>query len=126
MADERTKGQSCVSRCGTARVSELAASLTGATADRDREVAHTTRRVVMASLGVIKDQKAGRRRVRSLALAATLVVVLAVGPLVWWAVDNLISGDHLGDLTSQFSLWVCILCPALLAAAVVAGWLRHR
>jgi len=107
-------------------VSELAASLTGATADRDREVAHTTRRVVMASLGVIKDQKAGRRRVRSLALAATLVVVLAVGPLVWWAVDNLISGDHLGDLTSQFSLWVCILCPALLAAAVVAGWLRHR
>jgi hypothetical protein len=126
MADDRIKGQGCGPVCGSGRVSDLAASLTGGTAERDREVAHTTRRVVMASLGVMKDQKAGRRRVRSLALAATLVVVLAVGPLVWWAVDNLISGDHLGDLTSQFSLWVCILCPALLAAAVVAGWLRHR
>ena len=122
MADERIKGQSC----GSVRVSDLAASLTGGTADRDREVAHTTRRVVMASLGVMKDQQAGRRRVRSVALAATLAVVLALGPLVWWAVDNLTAGGHLSDLTCQFSLWVCILCPALLAAAVVAGWLRRR
>jgi hypothetical protein len=122
MADKEVKGQGC----GTARVSDLTAALTGGTADRDREVAHTTRRVVLASLGIMKDQQAGRKRVRAQALAATLAVVLAVGPLVWWAVDNLIAGDHLGDLTSQFSLWVCILCPSLLAAAVVAGWLRHR
>jgi hypothetical protein len=105
---------------------ELAASLAHGRSDRDREVAHTTRRVVMASLGVMKEQKAGRKRVRSVALAAMLVVLLVVGPLVWWAVDTLIGGEHLGDLTSQFALWVCILCPALLAAAVMAGWLRKR
>jgi hypothetical protein len=23
-------------------------------------------------------------------------------------------------------LWVCILCPALVACALVAGWARHR
>ncbi|MGB6689131.1 MAG: hypothetical protein WBE76_14955, partial [Terracidiphilus sp.] len=79
-----------------------------------------------ASLGVMQEQKAGRQRVRALALAAILVVLLAVGPLVWWAVDNLIAGEHLGDLTSQFSLWVCILCPALVAAALVAGWLKNK
>jgi hypothetical protein len=106
--------------------SEAAASLAGCMADRDRNVAHRTRGVVMASLGVMKDQKAGRKRVRALALAATLVVLLVVAPPIWWAVDNLIAGDHLGDLTSQFSLWVCILCPALLAAALMAGWLRRR
>jgi hypothetical protein len=95
-------------------------------AERDREVAHRTRRVVLASAGVLNDQREGRKRTRSVALAATLLVLLVVGPLVWWAADNLISGEHMGDLTSEFSLWVCILCPALLAAALMAGWLRKR
>ncbi|HWG21187.1 MAG TPA: hypothetical protein VG225_11715 [Terracidiphilus sp.] len=103
---------------------DLAASLSDA--DRDRQVAHSTRRVVMASLGVLNDQKAVRKRTRSLVLAATLVVVLILGPLAWLAVDHFSSGGHLGDLTTEFSLWVCILCPAILAAALVAGWLRKR
>jgi hypothetical protein len=105
---------------------DLVAALAGGQAAQDRTVAHRTQRVVLASLGVMQDQKAGRQRVRALALASILLVVLAVGPLVWWAVDNLIAGEHLGDLTSQFSLWVCILCPALVAAALVAGWLKQK
>lgn len=105
---------------------DLVAALAGGQAARERTVAHRTRRVVQASLGVMQDQKAGRQRVRALALASILLVLLAVGPLAWWAVDNLIAGERLGDLTSQFSLWVCILCPALVAAALVAGWLKHR
>lgn len=102
----------------------IAASL--GDADRDREVAQSTRRVVMASLGVLQDQKAVRKRSRSVALAVLLIVVLVLGPLGWLAVDHFTSGGHMGDLTSEFSLWVCILCPALLAAALMAGWLRKR
>ena len=105
---------------------DVKVSVAAEDADRDRKVAYGTRRVVMASLGVLKEQKAGRKRIRAVALASILVFLLVVGPLIWWAVDNLIAGEHLGDLASQFSLWVCILCPALLAAAVMAGWLRHR
>ncbi len=105
---------------------DLNAAVAGQRAEREREVAQTTRRVVMASLGVIKEQRAGRRRGRAIAIAAILVFLLVFGPLIWWAVDNLISGERLGDLASELSLWACILGPALLAAAVVAGWLRHR
>lgn len=105
---------------------DLRAALAGDGADRDREVAHSARRVVLASLGVIKEQKAGRKRVRAIAIASILIFLLVFGPLIWWAVDNLIAGEHMGDLASQVSLWACILCPALLAAAVMAGWLRHR
>jgi hypothetical protein len=103
---------------------DLAASL--ADSDRQRQVGHSTRRVVMASMGVLNDQKATRKRSRSLALAAVVVMILFLSPLVWVVVDHFSSGGHLGDLTTEFNLWVCILCPALLAAALMAGWLRKR
>ena len=105
---------------------DLVASLAGTQAGREREVAHRTRRVVMASFGVMQQQQAGRKRVRAVALAAILLVVMGLGPLMWWAADTLIASEHLGDLACQLSLWVCILCPALVAAVLVAGWWRHK
>src|SRR5579884_3294354 len=93
-------------------------------ADRDREVASRTRKVVMASAGVLQQQKASRNRNRAVALAVILLVLLSLGPLIWMVVDFLSSGARLGDVTTQCSLWACILCPALLAAALV-GWYRH-
>jgi hypothetical protein len=105
---------------------DLLAALAGSQAGRDRAVAHRTRRVVMTSLGVMRDQQAGRKRSRSLALASVLLVVLAMGPFVWRVVDDLIGGEHWEDLATQLGLWVCFLFPALLAAALVAGWMRQK
>lgn len=105
---------------------DLMSALAGGQAGRERDVAYRTRRVVQASLGVMQEQQAGRQRIRAVALAAILLVTLALGPLVWWAVENLIAEEHLGTLACQFSLWVCIFCPALVAAALVAGWWKHR
>jgi cytochrome bd-type quinol oxidase subunit 2 len=105
---------------------ELLAALAGHRASRDFDLAHRTSRVVNASLGVMQDQKAGRKRIRALALAATILVVLCVGPLAWWAVDSLIAEGRLSDITCQAALWVCILCPALVACALLAGWVRNR
>jgi hypothetical protein len=59
-------------------------------------------------------------------LASILLVVLALGPFLWRVADDLIDGELIGDMATQFSLWVCILCPALLAAALVAGWSRKK
>jgi hypothetical protein len=105
---------------------ELLAALTGKQAGRDRVVAEKTRRVVMASFGVMQDQKAGRRRTRSVVLASLLLALLAFGPLAWRVADDLIGGEHISDIATQTSLWACILIPALLAAFVIAGWSRAR
>ena len=105
---------------------DLLSALAGNQAGRDRAVAYKTRRVVSASLGVIKDQKAGRKRSHAVVLASVLLVILALGPFFWRVADDLIGGEHISDITTQFSLWICILCPALLAAALVAGWSSNK
>jgi hypothetical protein len=105
---------------------DLLSALAGRQANRERAVGESTRRVVMASLGVMRDQQAGRKRTRSLALASFLLVLLALGPFVWRLADDLISGEMIGDIATQISLWACILCPALLAAFVIAGWSRRK
>lgn len=105
---------------------DLLSALAGTQADRECGVAWRTRRVVVASHGLMQEQKAGRKRIRAVALAAILLMVLGLGPMLHWAVGSLVAGEHLSDVTSQFALWVCILCPALVAAALVAGWMRNR
>lgn len=105
---------------------DLLAALAGKQAARDRAVAQTTRRVVLTSLGVIEEQRVGRKRSRAVALAALVLVLLALGPFVWRVTDDLIGGEHLADIATQTSLWICILCPAVLAAVIVAGWARSR
>jgi hypothetical protein len=77
-------------------------------------------------MGVIKQQKAGRKRIRALALAAALVVLLMLGPLVWWAGETLIEEERLTGMTAQMSIWIFFLSGALLASALVVGWVRHN
>jgi hypothetical protein len=105
---------------------ELVSALAGKQAGREQAVAFRTRRVVAASHGVMQDQKAGRKRGRALALASILLVILAMGPFVWRVTDDIVSGEHWADLATQTSLWICILLPALVAAALVAGWMRQK
>jgi hypothetical protein len=53
-----------------------------------------------------------------------LLAILAIGPFFWHVAENLLGGEHMSDIATQTSLWVCFLCPALLAAALLAGWRR--
>ena len=114
------------SKTDTSQDSDLIAALSGKDASRDRAIAYRTRRVVLGSLGVLKDQKRDRSRARGVALAVTLLVLALIAPLVWEVTDSLIAGEHLADPGSQLSLWACILCPTMLGAALVVGWMRKR
>lgn len=110
----------------TAGDSDLLSALAGVQAGRDRDVAQRTRQVVRASLGVMRGQKADRRRTKAMALAALMLILLALGPFVWRVVEDLIGGEHMSDIATQSSLMMCLFCPALLAAILVAGWMRRR
>jgi hypothetical protein len=105
---------------------DLISALAGDQGNRECAVAHRTRRVVLASLGVMQEQKAGRKQVRCVALASILLVILGLGPLAWWVTYNLMSVAHVGELSCEISLIVGILCPAILAAALVVGWARRQ
>lgn len=105
---------------------DLLSALAGREAARDVAVGYRTRRVVLSSLGVLREERENRSRARGVALAAAIVVPLLIAPLIWEATDSFIAGEHLGDPGSQLSLWATVFCCTLLSAALVAGWWKNR
>ncbi|HXS75952.1 MAG TPA: hypothetical protein VN753_07240 [Terracidiphilus sp.] len=104
---------------------ELLEAVSGLQGDRDRTAADKTRRVVMASAGVMQDQRAGRKKIRAWAIAATLVVFFIVAPPIWWLAETVVEEQHLTTF-GEIAIWGFFSISALLGSALLAGWLRRR
>lgn len=117
--------ESAIPKKQTGGDSELLASLSGRRAARDAAIANRTRRAVLGSIGVLEEQKAGHKRKRAVAIAGLLLAGLGMAPFAWRLADDLFGGAHICDLSTQLSLLICVFCPALVAAVLVAGWMRR-
>ena len=115
-----------VTGAGATPSADVLTALAGGQADRERQVAQQTRRVVMASLGVIQEHKAGLKRSRAVAISVALLVFFVVGPPIWWIADTLIEEERITSVAAEITVWGGFLCTALLASALVAGWVRRK
>ena len=107
-------------------VQDLAAAIAGNQAQHDCSTAHRTRRVVLASLGVLQERKASSRRSRALAILAALLFLVVLSPPLCWIGDTLIEDERISSFVGQLSIWGLFVLTALLGAAIVARLLRNR
>src|SRR5579871_3463244 len=105
---------------------EVLSALAGNDADLARAAAQRTRRVVLASLGVMQDHKAGLRRTRAVALAVVLMVLFVVGPPLWWIAETLVEEERMTSPLSEIAVWGFFMSTALLASVILAGWTRRK
>ncbi len=126
MASDAIHGAAAETGSETRSHREVLSALAGNDADLARAAAQRTRRVVLASLGVMQDHKAGLRRTRAVALAVVLMVLFVVGPPLWWIAETLVEEERLTSPLSEIAVWGFFMSTALLASVVLAGWMRRK
>lgn len=119
---ESSRGSGHLDSGSQARIhQELLGVLVGKDAQGSQRVAERTRRAVRMAVIARQEKQAGNRRTLGIALAVCLGILTLLAPALWSSVDDLVAGEHLGDIPTEVALMVMILFPAVIAA-LIAGW----
>lgn len=84
-------------------------------------VVERTRRAVRIADQSRREHGTRHRRSAGVALFVLAAVLLVLAPALWSGVDDLLGGEHFGDLSTQVALFSALLFMAIMAA-VGAGW----
>ena len=98
---------------------DLLRAVTGRDANAQLPVVARTRRAIRIADQDRREQGAAGRRNIGIALLTLGALIVLVAPTLWNSVDDLISGEHFGDLPLQVTLISTLLMMSVVAALVV-------
>lgn len=102
----------------------LVRALAGHEANAQLQLVARTRRAIRIENQARREQgRLGRRNV-GIALFTLGTLIILVAPTLWNSVDDLVGGEHFGDLPLQLTLISTLLMMSVVAALVVL-WRGH-
>lgn len=93
--------------------------------DADRKLVQKTRRAVRDAVISSQEHRMRQRRNLGLALLGFVALLVLLGPPLWIGLEDLLSGEHIFDLSTLLALFILTLLPAMLAA-LIAVWKGQR
>ncbi len=99
----------------------LLRAMSGRDANAQQPLVERTRRAVRIADQSRREQGEQGRRSVGVSLFVIGAVLLVLAPALWSSVDDLLGGEHFGDLPTQVALLSTMLLMAVVAA-LAAGW----
>jgi hypothetical protein len=92
---------------------------------RNLATVQKTRRVVRDAALALEERRVRQRRSTGFALLAFFTILIFLSPAIWNSVEDIVSGEHIGDLPTEAALLLLMLMPAMLAT-LAAVWKEQR
>ena len=101
------------------RSQDLLRAVTGHDSSSQLPVVARTRRAIRIADESRRERGARDRRTFGISLFAGGAVFVLLAPALWNSVEDLINGEHFGDLPTQVALFSSLLMMSIVAALVV-------
>jgi hypothetical protein len=99
-------------------------TLAGLNVQAERPIVNRTRRAIRVADETRRIQGKRGRRQAGIALFALGGILVLLAPALWISLDDLLGGEHFGDLPAQVVLFCSFLLLAIVGALAVF-WLRN-
>lgn len=92
---------------------------------RNLATVQKTRRILRDAALALEERRLRQRRNAGFALIALFTILVFLAPAIWNSVEDILTGEHPGDLPAQAAFLLVTLTPAMLAA-LAAVWKEQR
>jgi hypothetical protein len=92
---------------------------------RNLATVQRTRHILRDAALALEERRLRQRRSTGFALIALFTILVFLAPAIWNSVEDILTGEHLGDLPAQAAFLLVTLTPAMLAA-LAAVWKEQR